>query len=154
LKQNYEKQNKLINDLANEKIKYDEEIRNLKKKLIYHNINIINPFYKFAETNKSSQNSLYEALIILLKNMKIKYIFDLYEIKLNNEDEKQKLQIEMRKSLNGETNNSKRLEVLIKDFKDYKKFCETLFLEYDKRSKTYLSPEVRSNKIRIFRRTI
>lgn len=75
--------------------------------------------------------------------MNIKYIFDLFEIKLHHEEDKQKLQNELRKSINVETNNSKRLEILTKEFKDYKKFCETLFLEYDKRSKIYISPEVK-----------
>lgn len=140
LKEENDKLSKLINDLTSEKIKNDEDIKSLKKKILYHNINLNNVYYKASETSKQSQTSLYESIIVFLKNLNMKFILDLYETKIENEDEKQKILYE--KKFSNEAKNSKKYETLLIEFKDLKKECQSLFNEFDIRSKNYFTSEV------------
>lgn len=146
MKLNYEKQNKLINDLAQEKIKYEEEIKSLKRKLIYSNINTSNPYFKQSESNKSSKNSLYESLIIFIKNLNINHIYDLFESRNITEEPKKKLQFESKNS--NDISKIKSIYNLVNEFREYRINCESLLNEYDKRSKLYINPEVIKLKLR------
>jgi hypothetical protein len=113
----------------------------LKKKLLYNNININNPFYRVSENNKISQNTLYESLIIFVKNLNYKFIFDLFQIKLENEEEKQKFFLE-RNYNSIDTVKTKKFEALTEEFKEQRANIENVLLDYDKRSKLYINPEV------------
>ena len=140
LKEENEKLLKLINDLSNERIKYDEEIKSLKKKLLYHNINLNNLYYKSADSNKQTQNSLYESLLVYIRNQNMKFVLDLYEAKVENEEEKHKILFE--KKFSNDLKNAKKYELLLGEFKEFKKECQVLFNEFDLRSKNYFNSEV------------
>ncbi len=148
LKEENEKMSKLLNDLTSEKFKNEEDLKVLKKKLLYHNINLNNVYYKAAETSKQSQNALYESIIIFIRNLNLKFILDLYENKVENEDEKQKIIYE--KKFSNEPKNSKKYESLLNEFKELKKECQMLFNEFDVRSKNYFTTEVRLFLLRNF----
>ena len=142
LREENDKLSKLINDITNEKIKYDEEIRSLKKKLLYHNINLSNQYFKALENSKQSQNALYESILVFTRNLNLKYFIDLYEIKVENEEEKHKIIVE--KKLTNDLKSCRKYELLIQEFNDFKKECQVLFNEFDIRSKNYFNPEVRN----------
>lgn len=139
LRENFEYQNKILNDLTQEKIKNEEEIKLYKKKLLYYNININNPYFKVSETSTLSKNSLYESLIIYIKTLNIKHIFDLYENNYEIEEKNQKMYNSIK------TNDIRTFSpshIIIKEFKEYRKTFEDLLTDYDKRSKLYINPEV------------
>lgn len=140
LREENDKLSKLINDLTNEKIKYDEEIKSLKKKLLYHNINLNNAYFKAAESSKQNQSSLYETILVFIRNLNMKFVLDLYETKVENEEEKQKIIYD--KKLTNDLKNSKKYESLVSEFKEFKKECQVLFNEFDIRSKNYFTSEV------------
>ena len=142
LREENDKLSKLINDITNEKIKYDEEIRSLKKKLLYLNINLSNQYFKALENSKQSQNALYESILVFTRNLNLKYFIDLYEIKVENEEEKHKIIVE--KKLTNDLKSCRKYELLIQEFNDFKKECQVLFNEFDIRSKNYFNPEVRN----------
>ena len=142
LREENDKLSKLINDITNEKIKYDEEIRSLKKKLLYLKINLSNQYFKALENSKQSQNALYESILVFTRNLNLKYFIDLYEIKVENEEEKHKIIVE--KKLTNDLKSCRKYELLIQEFNDFKKECQVLFNEFDIRSKNYFNPEVRN----------
>lgn len=131
---------KLINDITNEKIKYDEEIKAYKKKLLYNNINLNNPNYKAAENSKQSQNSLYESILVFIRNLNMKFVLDVYEVKVENEEEKQKIIVD--KKLTNDLKNAKKYDLLLGELREFKKECQVLFNEFDIRSKNYFNAEV------------
>ena len=140
LRDENEKLSKLINDITNEKIKYDEEIKAYKKKLLYNNINLNNPNYKAAENSKQSQNSLYESILVFIRNLNMKFVLDVYEVKVENEEEKQKIIVD--KKLTNDLKNAKKYDLLLGELREFKKECQVLFNEFDIRSKNYFNAEV------------
>ena len=78
----------------------------------------------------------------------MKFILDIFEVKVENEEEKQKLIVD--KKLSNDLKNVKKYEVLLNDFRDFKKECQVLFNEFDLRSKNYFNPEVK-NFFKIFK---
>ena len=63
----------------------------------------------------------------------MKYVIDLYEVKVENE---------AKRKLPTDPNYSKKYELLLLEFQDFKKECQILFNEFDIRSKNYFTPEV------------
>jgi len=127
-----------INELNNENKEFKKENQASNKKA-----NIVNPYFKNSE--KEVKSSLYESLIIYLKNINLVHLMEIYQLNLQREEE-------IRKIL--ESKNIPGLE-LIKDqiyklnenFGVFKTNCEKALREYHSRSKSYISYEEYENKI-------
>ena len=69
--------------------KYENEIKELKKKLslAIQGINDDNQLFKNVEKDKNGKISLYESLIIHLKNINLKHLLEIYYLNLQREEE-------------------------------------------------------------------
>lgn len=127
-----------INEFIKENNDLKKENQILKKKA-----NIDNPYFRNAE--REVQSSLYESLIIYLKNINLVHLMEIYQLNLQREEE-------IRKIL--ESKNIPGIE-LIKDqifklndnFVVLKNNCEKALREYHSRSKSYICYDDFENKI-------
>ena len=122
--------------------KYENEIKELKKKLslAIQGINDDNSLFKALEKDKNGKMSLYESLIIHLKNINLKHLLEIYYLNLQREEEIKS--ILEKKGVNFDYNLKKNLSELNTNFISFKKLCEKNFVEYEQRSKQYILPEV------------
>ena len=142
--------------INNEKEKYEEEIRNLKKKLsalmqMTNNMNSntsssnnSNSTFKQAEKDKPS--SLYESLIIYLKNLNLKHLLEIFQLNMQREEEIRTI-LNDKNSNNISSNTKKQIADLNSNYISLKKLCEQAFNEYLQRSKMYIQAEEYQEKL-------
>ena len=124
-------------------IKYETEIADLKKKLVLALQGISddnNSVFKTLEKDKNSKVSLYESLIIHLKNINLKHLLEIYYLNLQREEEIRS--ILEKKGINVDYNIKKNINELNTNYSNLKKLCDKNFSEYEQRSKMYILPEV------------
>ena len=120
----------------NKKLKKENQILNKKP-------NLDNPYFKNAEIEATS--SLYESLIIYLKNINLVHLMEIYQLNLQREEEIRKI-LES-KNIPGIQLIKDQLLKLNDNFVVLKTNCEQALREYHSRSKSYIAYEEFENKI-------
>ena len=128
--------------------KYEAEILNLKKRLnsflqITNSVaGTSNPTstnsFKFVE--KENSNSLYENIIVYLRNINLKHLLELFQLNLQREEEINTVVIDKSFSTNLTATKSQIID-LYANFNSLKKICEQAFIEFQNRAKFYIQPE-------------
>jgi len=149
-----------MKNINEEHIKLNSEISNLKEKIVELNQIIIelrkenqilnnkknyynNQDYQNAE--KFVKNSLYESLIIYIKNINLSHLMEVYQLNLQREEDIRKI-LESKK-IPELTNINNQILKLSENFSSLKYNLENALREYHIRSKSYISYELYENKI-------
>jgi hypothetical protein len=122
---------------------YEAEVKELKRKLslALQGINDSNNTgFASLEKDRGIKASLYESLIIHLKNNSLRHLLEIYHVNLKREEEIQS--ILEKKKISSDYDIKKQLNDLCNNFITLKKLCETTFKDYESRSKMYILPEV------------
>jgi len=157
---NIKEQDKVLNNLSEANSKLNSEIYILKEKINELNNtikelknenkilfdlkkNIENPHFKIGE--KEVKNSLYESLIIYLKNLNLTHMMEVYQLNLQREEDIRKI-LESKKIPETDTIKN-QIKILNDNFNILKNNCENALMEYFIRSKSYISYEDLENKV-------
>lgn len=151
-----EKDSKLINEenlklnsellsLKQHITELNNEIKELKKEnqTLTKKANSENPYFKSAE--KDAKLSLYESLIIYLKNINLVHLMEVYQLNLQREEEIRKI-LES-KNIPGIESIKDQIFKLNDNFVVLKNNCEKALREYHLRSKSYIAYDEFENKI-------
>jgi hypothetical protein len=146
---------KLPRDEGSEKYRFETEIKELKRKLslalqgINENPNL-NSSFQMLEGGKNTKISLYESLIIHLKNISLKHLLELYYVNLQREEEIKNI-LEKKGGGSVDYNIKKQLNDLSTNYTSLKKLCDSTFKDYENRSKMYILPEEFITKLEEYR---
>jgi hypothetical protein len=134
---------KLNKDDNPEKFRHETEIKELKSKLSLAiqgiNENNINNTFISLEKERITKVSLYESLIVHLKNISLKHLLEIYYVNLQREEEIKSILEKRGSSL--DYNIKKQINELSSNHLSLKNFCESTFKDYESRSKMYILPE-------------
>lgn len=126
----------------------DKEIRNLKEKLLSFaktgqsgKGDSNNPIFKAMEKDKSSQNALYESIIVYIQNVNMKHLIELYRKDIQREEEIRTV-LETKNKAPFEASVKKQVTELLANSSTLKKLCDQSFKEYEQRAMLYVPPNV------------
>jgi len=133
----------------------ESKINILKKKIFISENNLKNASSEnpdFFKANQDNQFSLYETILIYIKNINIQHLLEIYNLHLQKEDE-------IHKVLNSHKNpNENDLPLKIKNLSEklfhLTKHCELAFNDYEIRSKSYISIEDFEKKLEEYKNFI
>lgn len=121
-------------------IELESQINLLKKKLLISENNLKNAILEnpnFNKLNEESKTSLYETILIYIKNINIQHLLEIYNLHLQKEEEFNKvLNTQKNSSANDYANKIKNLSEKLFHLT---KHCELAFNDYENRSKAYVS---------------
>lgn len=127
----------------------ESQLENSKQENLYANNNYAknvvneNIYYKGAE--KGSKSSLYESLIIYLKNINLMHLMEVYQLNLQREEDIRKI-LES-KGIPEKEQIKMEILKLSENFNILKANCENVIKEYQVRSKAYILYDELENKI-------
>lgn len=142
--------------------KYEEEIKSLKKKLntvaqITNSVNrsgnpsgnnsIANTNTAFKTAEKDSSSSLYESVVVHLKNLNLKHLLEIFQLNIQREEEIRLILNEENSSNINSANSANNLNLkkqiadLSNNFTNLKKLCEQAFQDHQQRARLYIQPE-------------
>ncbi len=145
-----EENTKLNSELDNLKhflSQLNNENKELRKEnqILIKKANIENPFYLSLSAQKDAKQSLYESLVIYLKNINLVHSMEVYQLNLQREEEIRKI-LES-KNIPGIQLINDQIYNLNNNFIILRGNCEQALREYHLRSKSYIAYEVFENKI-------
>lgn len=133
--------------------KYEEENKNLKKKLSQfmqitnsvgkkntNNSSINNSNPDFISAEKENSASLYESTIVYLKNTNLKHLLEIFQLNIQREEEIRTL-LHDKSNPNNSNQLKKQISDISSNFVALKNLCENVFSEYQQRAKSYIQPE-------------
>jgi hypothetical protein len=131
--------------------KYEEENKNLKKKLsqfmqITNSVGKSNPNSSnnsnsnFKSAEKENSPSLYESIIVYIKNTNLKHLLEIFQLNIQREEEIRTLLTD-KNNPNNSSQLKKQISDLSNNFAALKTLCENVFAEYQQRAKSYIQPE-------------
>jgi len=128
--------------------KLETEILNLKKRLntfiqITNSVGgttTPNSTNSFKTLEKDNSNSLYENIIVYLRNTNLKHLLELFQLNLQREEEINSVLTEKSFSSTLTATKSQIID-LYANFNSLKKICEQAFIEFQNRAKFYIQPD-------------
>lgn len=129
-------------------IELESQVNLLKKKILVientqKNSIIENP--NFAKLNSENLGSLYETILIYIKNINIQHLLEIFNLHLQKEEEITKV-IDLKK-IPSASDFGIRIKNLSEKLFHLTKHCELAFNDYENRSKAYLSIEDLERKV-------
>ncbi len=143
-------------DFKTHAIELESQINLLKKKLLISENNLKNSLLEnphFNRLHEESKNSLYETILIYLKNVNIQHLLEIYKLNLQKEDELNKV-ANSQKKIPGANDFALNLKNLSEKLFHLTKHCELAFNDYENRSKSYISIDDLEKKLNDYKNFI
>ena len=141
--------NKLDKDPKTYIADLETQVNSLKKKLFLldnRNKNLISDNPNFNKlSNNENKSSLYETILIYIKNINIQHLLEIYNLHIKKEEEINKIYISNK--IPSANEFSIKLKNLSEKLFHLTKHCEICFKDYESRSKAYISVEEYERKI-------